>query len=71
MREWGSTLFHNDTMAFYLATVPAGTKLYRGTHSPKPTTGMEWLSFEMEQFLPLIPMQSKAARASSIVQEIC
>ena len=48
MREWGSTLFHNG-MTFYLATVPAGTQLYHGTHSPDPTTGMEWLSFEMEQ----------------------
>lgn len=48
MREWGSTLFHNG-LTFYLATVPAGTQLYHGTHSPEPTTGMEWLSFEMEQ----------------------
>ena len=23
-----------------------------GTHSPEPSTGMEWLSFEMEQFPP-------------------
>ncbi|BCR87158.1 uncharacterized protein ACHE_31145S [Aspergillus chevalieri] len=48
MREWDSTLYHYG-MSFFLASVPAGTQLYHGTGTPNPTTGMEWLSFELAQ----------------------
>lgn len=47
MRQWGSSLNHNG-MSFFLATVPEGTQLYHGTHSPEPVKGTEWLAFEPE-----------------------
>lgn len=47
MRQWGSSLNHNG-MSFFLATVPEGTQLYHGTHTPEPVNGTEWLAFEPE-----------------------
>ncbi|ESZ89598.1 hypothetical protein SBOR_10019 [Sclerotinia borealis F-4128] len=47
MRQWGSSLKHNG-MSFFPATVPKGTLLYHGTHTPEPVKGMEWLAFEVE-----------------------
>ncbi|GFF32480.1 uncharacterized protein YOR389W [Aspergillus udagawae] len=47
MRQWGSSLHHNG-MSFFLASVPAGTQLYHGTHQPDRVNGTEWLAFEPE-----------------------
>lgn len=47
MRQWGSSLKHNG-MSFFPATVPEGTLLYHGTHTPEPVKGMQWLAFEIE-----------------------
>jgi len=47
MRQWGSSLNHNG-MSFFLATVPAGTQFYHGTHTDQAIVGMEWLAFEPE-----------------------
>ncbi|KAF1989072.1 hypothetical protein K402DRAFT_391225 [Aulographum hederae CBS 113979] len=47
MRQWGSSLDHNG-MSFFLASVPAGTQFYHGTHQQAPINGMEWLAFEPE-----------------------
>ncbi|RMD40370.1 hypothetical protein DV735_g4753, partial [Chaetothyriales sp. CBS 134920] len=49
-RQWGESLNHNG-MSFFLATVPRGTVLHHGTHSPAPVAGMEWLAFEPEHAL--------------------
>ncbi|OAL46202.1 hypothetical protein IQ07DRAFT_518517 [Pyrenochaeta sp. DS3sAY3a] len=38
-------------MSFFLASVPAGTKLYHGTSREEPVTGTEWLAFEPEHAL--------------------
>ena len=50
MRQWGSSLHHNG-VSFFLASVPAGTQLYHGTHNEPPITGPEWLAFEPEHAL--------------------
>lgn len=47
MRQWGSSLHHNG-MSFFLASVPAGTQLYHGTHQRDRVNGTEWLAFEPE-----------------------
>ena len=66
MRQWGSSLYHNG-MSFFLASVPAGTLLYHGSHAPDPVTGTEWLAFEPEHALlfarmPIPPMGSHPPR---------
>lgn len=66
MRQWGSSRYHNG-MSFFLASVPAGTQLYHGSHTPEPVTGTEWLAFEPEHALlfarmPLSPMSSHPSR---------
>lgn len=66
MRQWGSSLYHNG-MSFFLASVPAGTQLYHGAHTPDPVTGTEWLAFEPEHALlfarmPVPPMGSHPPR---------
>src|SRR3954451_7330658 len=50
MRQWGSSLNHNG-MSFFLATVPAGTRLYHGGSTRDPVIGPEWLAFEAEHAL--------------------
>ena len=47
MRQWGGSLNHNG-MSFFLATVPANTRLYHGTWGKEAIQGMEWLAFEPE-----------------------
>lgn len=47
MRQWGGSWNHNG-MSFFLATVPAGTQFYHGTHMSEPVNGTEWLAFEPE-----------------------
>ncbi|KAI9681876.1 MAG: hypothetical protein M1822_006953 [Bathelium mastoideum] len=49
-RQFGSSLNHNG-MAFFIATIPAGTEFYHGTGSAIPVNGMEWLAFEPEHAL--------------------
>ncbi|KAL9091284.1 MAG: hypothetical protein Q9165_004918 [Trypethelium subeluteriae] len=49
-RQFGSSLNHNG-MAFFIATVAAGTEFYHGTGSASRVNGMEWLAFEPEHAL--------------------
>ena len=47
-RQFPSSINHNG-VSFFLATVPAGTRLYHGRGSAEPVGhGMEWLAFEPE-----------------------
>ena len=46
MRQWGSSVQHNG-MSFFPASIPAGTLLYHGHHTPDRVVGIEWLAFEI------------------------
>ncbi|KAL3493283.1 hypothetical protein BJX62DRAFT_249691 [Aspergillus germanicus] len=47
MRQCGSSIHHNG-MSFFLATVPAGTRLYHGNPDPDPIRDIGWMAFEPE-----------------------
>ncbi|KAL3448283.1 hypothetical protein BJX65DRAFT_275388 [Aspergillus insuetus] len=47
MRQWGSSVHHNG-MSFFLATVPAGVRLYHGNADPRPIQDIGWMAFEPE-----------------------
>ena len=49
-RQFGSSLNHNG-MAFFVATVAAGTEFYHGSGSANRVNEMEWLAFEPEYAL--------------------
>lgn len=47
LRQWGSSVKHNG-MSFFPVSIPNGSLLYHGTHSPEKVTGLEWLALEIE-----------------------
>ncbi|KAL2000870.1 hypothetical protein VTN02DRAFT_2532 [Thermoascus thermophilus] len=61
MREWGG-FWKPNGMSFFLATVPAGTKLYHGTDQSEPINGTEWLAFEPEQGLGFAKLISRGEK---------
>ncbi|KAL3463547.1 hypothetical protein BJX64DRAFT_298925 [Aspergillus heterothallicus] len=47
MRQWGSSIHHNG-MSFFLASTPAGTRLYHGNADANPIQEIGWMAFEPE-----------------------
>lgn len=45
LRQWDSSYHHNG-MSFFLASIPADTKLYHSEFSNASITGLKWLGFE-------------------------
>ncbi|CEL02162.1 hypothetical protein ASPCAL03334 [Aspergillus calidoustus] len=46
-RQWGASIHHNG-MSFFLATVPAGVRLYHGNADPTPIRDIGWMALEPE-----------------------
>ncbi|GAM91417.1 hypothetical protein ANO11243_094670 [Dothideomycetidae sp. 11243] len=58
MRQFGESM-HFNGMSLFLAQIPQGTQLYRGTSLPHPVTHLQWLAFEPEHALAVVHALSK------------
>ncbi|KAI9932376.1 hypothetical protein MW887_009889 [Aspergillus wentii] len=66
MRQWGSSLNHNG-MSFFLASVPAGTRLYHGSSHRDTLRHIGWMAFDPEHALvfarpPRVPVNVNDAQ---------